>query len=182
MQLKSVFLPISVPEKRLLTLVLSCIVLFLLPQPVLGQAPTFGTMVIDQNTTLTANHHGDIIIDTERNIILDCDGHRVIGPGVPVDLGDIMLDIGIHLNDTTRVTVLNCFVRGFDTGFRLVKVVGTCLLGNTANRNGRNGFALVVSDDNQLNDNTARGNDRNGFLLLLSEDNELGATSLTVMV
>ena len=98
----------------------------------------------------------------------------LIGPGVPVDLGGgTMLDIGIHLIDTTRVTVLNCFVRGFDTGFRLVEGGRNVLLGNTARNNSRNGFALVVSDDNQLNDNTARGNDRNGFLLLSSEDNEL---------
>ena len=171
MQLKSVFLPHSVPEKRLLTLVLSCIVLFLLPHPVLGQTTTFGTMVITADTTLTANHTGNIIIDTERRIILDCDGHRVIGPGVPVAVSDtLMLDIGIHLIDTTRVTVLNCFVRGFDTGFRLVEGGRNVLLGNTARNNSRNGFALVVSDrnglnDNTLMDNTANRNHASGFAL-----------------
>lgn len=180
MQLKSVFLPISVPEKRLLTLVLSCIVLFLLPQPVWGQAPTFGTMMITENTTLTGDHHGNIIIDTAGRIILDCDGHSVIGPGVPFELnnGDFV-DIGIHLIDTTRVTVLNCFVRGFDTGFRLVEGGRDVLLGNTARNNSRNGFALVVSDRNGLNDNTARGNGRNGFTLIASRFNNLNDNTAT---
>ena len=60
MKPKPFFLRISLPETRLLPWVLSCIVLFLLPHPLVGE--TTGTMTIMEDTELVDNHVGNIII------------------------------------------------------------------------------------------------------------------------
>ena len=84
MQLKSVYLPNSLPEKRLLTWVLNIIVLFLLPHPVLGQT----TITVDTN--LSMDHMGNIIIGADY-ITLNCHGFSVIGPGTPINVGTDLL-------------------------------------------------------------------------------------------
>ena len=168
MQLKSVFLPHSVPEKRLLTLVLSCIVLFFLPHPVLGQ------ITITVNTTLTANNINGIVIGAD-NITLDCAGFMV-SSSVSGD------GVGIRLNTRTKVTVKNCHVHDFAIGFALNNSNKNKLRDNIATSNGDvncptalcgSGFVLFNSDKNKLLKNEANNNFRNGFIIVGSSKNTL---------
>ncbi len=113
MHRKSFFLSILVSEKRLLTLGVSCIVLFLLPHLLLGQTS------VTTDSTLTGDHVGNSSIDAN-DITLDCVGNSKIGPGTAIDVGGgIMRDIGIFLNGLTEVTIKNCHVHGFEVGVRL---------------------------------------------------------------
>jgi len=83
-------------RKSLLTVLLP--LLFLLPYPLLGST---GPMTIIDDTTLTENHDGNIIIGANR-LTLNCAGYMVSslvsGTG-----------IGIDLNNRTKVTIKNCF-------------------------------------------------------------------------
>ena len=184
MKLKSVFLPNSVPEIRLVTWVLSCIVLFLLPHPLLGQ--TTGPMTITEDTTLTENHEFGNIIIGKNHITLDCAGFSVMGPGTPVDVGPpsgppVLIDIGIMLTKRKDVTVENCHVHGFQTAFRLERSKRNQLRDNTATDNNRFGFLLIDSDKNELQRNTATDNGddsedsgkEDGFALFNSDENSL---------
>ena len=125
---------------------------FLLPQPLLGQ--TAGTLTIMQHTKLTENHEGNIIIGADR-VRLDCRGFTVSGTGS----GN-----GILLSDRTGVTVKNCIVTDFNTGFFLDTSSSNTLTGNIAKitRGGGSGFFLNQSDGNTLIRNTANDN-RFGF-------------------
>ncbi len=42
-----------------------------------------GTLVITSDTTLTEDHHGNIVIEAD-NVTLDCAGHTVQAPDMPV--------------------------------------------------------------------------------------------------
>ena len=167
MNRKSFVLSILVSEKRLLTWVVSCIVLFLLPHLLLGQTS------VTTDSTLTGDHVGNISIDAS-DITLDCAGNSVIGPGTAIDIGaGMMRDIGIYLNGVTEVTIKNCHVQGFEVGIRLFQSQDNKLKKNRVFDNSRSGFALVDSNDNELKKNTARHNDGNGFVLVGSDKNEL---------
>ena len=73
MKRESFFLPIFVPETRLLTWVLSYIVLFLLPHPLLGSD---GLLIVMEDMALDEDHEGNLIIAAD-DITLDCNNHTV---------------------------------------------------------------------------------------------------------
>ncbi len=139
----------------------SFLLLFLLPQPILGQ--TVGTLFITEDTTLTENHEGNIIVDAD-DVTLDCHLFSVSGTGS----GN-----GIELRGRSGVKVRRCNVQGFDFGFLLVDSNRNKLEENTAVDNGRNGFRLVRSVENTLKVNTANGNAQSGFFILRSDNNTL---------
>jgi len=150
MKRKSCFLSILAPEKRLLTWVLSLIVLFLLPYPILGQ--TVGTLTIMENTRLREDHEGKVIIGAD-DVTLDCRGFTVSGTGFS----------GILLSGRTGITVKNCIVTGFFVGFLLEPASSNILTRNTANGN-RDGFGIFGnSDGNHFIRNTANDSNRDGF-------------------
>ncbi len=146
-------------RQSLLTVLLP--LLFLLPQPILGQ--TVGTLFITEDTTLTENHEGNIIVDAN-DVTLDCHLFSVSGTGS----GN-----GIELTGRSGVRVRRCNVQGFDFGFLLVDSNRNKLEENTAVDNGRNGFRLVRSVENMLEKNTANGNAQSGFFILRSDNNTL---------
>src|SRR6476619_2328660 len=69
-------------------------------------AASTGTLVVTSNTTLTEDHHGNILIEGD-NITLDCAGHTVFGPGITGFFGGIVVAGG------SGVTVRGCTVTGF---------------------------------------------------------------------
>jgi len=135
--------------------------LFLMPSPILGQ--TTGPMTIIEDTTLTLNHEGNIIIGAD-DITLDCNNRTVSslvsGTGV-----------GIELSNRTKVTVKNCHVQYFDTGFRLFESDRNRFHYNTAEGNADTGFGVVSnSNKNKFEENTAIDNGGNGFSVSLNSN------------
>ena len=110
-------------------------------------------MTIIDDTTLTENHEGNIIIGAD-DITLDCDGRMVLGSG---------LGFGIDLNDRTGVTVKNCHVEGFGAGFGIQgSASNNTLRNNMAKDNGlialRGGSGFQVSgSNNTFEENSAHG-------------------------
>ncbi len=129
----------------------------LVPTPVAG---TTGTLTITADTTLTEDHNGNIVIAVP-NITLDCAGYNVTGSGS----GD-----GILLRGRFGVTVKNCEVTNFQTGFDLYLSSGNELTNNTASDNGL-GFSLVSSSRNTFTKNTVIGNA--GFSVQVSSNDNI---------
>ncbi len=184
MQRKPISLSISVPKRRLLTWLVS--VLFFLPQPLLAR--TMGDLEIVEDTTLTENHQGNIIILANR-ITLDCNGHTVSGRRrgrgrPPID------PVGILLTNRKNVTIKNCHVRGFNIGIGLNGSKNNELMGNTATRASctpevelcGNGFVLFESGKNKLTENTANDNGFSGFLVIDSKNNRSRIAGLTITI
>ena len=69
---------------------------------------TSGTLRITEDTTLGADHFGQIVIAAD-DVTLSCAGHAVRGPGSGPPYHGIVLD------GTTGVTVRNCRVERFET-------------------------------------------------------------------
>ncbi len=113
---------------------------------------TYGTMLITADTTLTEVHVGHIVVAAD-NVSLNCNGHFVVGDGH----GD-----GILLQNRTGVDIENCFVTGFEFGFRLDESPSNTLTRNTALVNGR-GFFITRSPGSELVGNTASSNSGSGF-------------------
>ena len=123
----------------------------LLPLPV--SAAHGPTVTITTDTILTADLTGHIVIATD-NITLDCDGHKVTGSGSGT---------GIFLDQTTGVTVKNCFVDGFSFGVELRGASDNHLFGLTASDNVSAGIFLqnigpLSSSDNIIEKNSTVGN------------------------
>jgi len=122
--------------------------LLLLSYPILGQ--TSGTLIVVEDTILTEDHLGDIIIDTD-GVTLDCDGHIVEGPSAGPD------NFGISIKGS-EVMVKNCHATNFLLGFVIHESKENILRGNTATNNTLWGFAVQRSHDNVIVNNTADGN------------------------
>lgn len=156
----------------------------LMPLPVWGL--TTGTLNITDDTTLTEDHIGNIIIGAD-GITLDCASHTVTGSGS---------GIGIDLIGRTGWTVKNCivsnFYQGFDlsgssdgalenntaidnaqSGFRLYRTSGNMLIENTAMNSGAWAFYIESSTGTILLRNTASNNTIYGYYLLRSDGNTL---------
>ena len=141
---------------------------------------TNGTLNIMNNTTLTEDHSGNIVIGAS-NVTLDCNGHSITGQAS---------GIGISLTNRTDVTVKNCHVTNFligfvvfasndntltdnlaegnETGIALNQADGNTLVGNVASHNTGDGINLFDSSENNvLEGNTANSNTTNGFSLNL---------------
>jgi parallel beta-helix repeat protein len=120
-----------------------------------AQPAAAADLTITSDTTLTADHQGSIVIGAD-GITLDCAGHSVVGPG----------SAGVDMENVTGVTVKNCNVSGFHTGFFLFSAPGNRLEDNAASNNEREGYTLASSpgnDHNTLIGNTAAGNGAWGF-------------------
>ena len=89
------------------------------------------------------------IIDGE-NIILNCNGHRIRGSGS---------GIGITLNGTSGVRVVNCNITNFAVGIALLSSNNNLVLDNSISGNSFSGIILEYSSDgNLLQGNTVEGN------------------------
>ena len=116
----------------------------------------FPTLRITENTTLTEDHHGMVVIDAD-GVTLDGNGHTITGPGVWMwSSTQRMWDFstGITLSERTGVTVKNCHVTNFAEGFMLHCCKGNTLMNNMVYNNLYWGFLLTASYDNTLLDNT----------------------------
>jgi parallel beta-helix repeat protein len=87
----------------------------------LPAAASSGTLISTADTTLTADHVGNIVIGAD-NVTLNCAGHSVIGPGS---------GFGIFAT-SSGVTVTNCVVRGFELGIFLVGSSNSSVTNDTA--------------------------------------------------
>jgi len=102
--------------------------------------------------TLTESHTmsydllcgGDGLIIGASDIVLDCGGHKIIGPGG---------HNGIHLEGWVGVTIKNCIIKGFENGIYLRWSDGNTLSNNTASTNSQSGIAIYESGDNIIRDN-----------------------------
>ena len=139
--------------------VLMVLLLLLLPWPILGQS--MGTLMITEDTTLTENHQGNIMVGAN-GVTLDCDGFTVSGTGS----GN-----GIELTSRSGVTVKNCNVEGFRRGFRISDSSNNTFTENVSGNNGRHGFRMANSSNNTFTENISENNDAMGFLLFDNSDN-----------
>jgi parallel beta-helix repeat protein len=140
--------------------------LLILSYPILGQ--TSGTLTVVEDSILTEDHLGDIIIETD-GVILDCNGHTVMGPSPGPD------NFGISIK-SSEVTVKNCHATNFSVGVFVYESNNNLLQGNTANHNTGAGFIVRVSHDNVIVNNTADGNG-GGFFLSGSAHTVTGNTA-----
>ena len=141
-----------------------------------GQVPavaTVGTMTILVDTVLAADHDGDIVIGAD-NVILDCAGHTITGPGQPQALH------GINVFQRSGVTVKNCFIMEFNAGFLINQSDGNTFTNNTVSHV-RTGFTLFGSDNNTISRNiVSDATDWFGYGLLDgSDENVLSENTAT---
>jgi parallel beta-helix repeat protein len=114
--------------------------------------------VITKNTTLSANIGpclGDGLVIGANHITLNCNRHEISGP--PGGESN-----GIDLNATRGVTVKNCDVIGFYTGYNLNGSSGDRLIGNIANGPLNTGFYAAKSTADVLTKNLAVSSDAAG--------------------
>jgi len=126
----------------------------------LPAAATSGPMTITTDTTLTEDQVGPITVGAD-GITLDCAGHRVTGPGFA----------GIFLPGRTGVTVENCYVTGFQLGFRLSSGSANTLTDNVAEADFE-GIRLEESFGNVLQGNRVAGNGELGIQVVDSFGNK----------
>ncbi|MGH9893443.1 MAG: right-handed parallel beta-helix repeat-containing protein, partial [bacterium] len=113
-------------------------------------SPLMAQTVIRTNTTLTADHVGEIVIGTH-GVILDCSGRRISGGTA-----------GITLNGKTGVTVKNCVVSNTVNGIVLSSSSGNTFEANTVEGNA-GGFHLTASGGNTFKGNIASRHSQFGF-------------------
>jgi parallel beta-helix repeat protein len=129
--------------------------------PAPGPLPP-GPLMITENTKLTADLFGSIVIDAD-GVSLNCDGHSITG---------VQDGAGILLDGRTGVKIKNCVVSGFFYGFRLRNSDWNRLMENTADNNVFGGFVVDNSNGNSLVANAATSNAQ-AFLLQNSSSNEV---------
>jgi parallel beta-helix repeat protein len=140
----------------------------------------YPTLRITEDTTLNEDYSGHIIIEAD-GITLDGNGHTITGAGWwrwssfqrCWDYSD-----GIILNGRSGVTVKNCRITNFATGFAVFESDGNTFLNNTFYENVDCGFILTFSSKNTILYNTAYGNrdivnnyDGGGFIVEMSFGN-----------
>ncbi len=119
----------------------------------------FPTLTITEDTTLTQDHSGHIIVAAD-DITLDGSGHTITGPGIWMwNYTQRMWDIatGIRVEGRTGVTVKNCRVTNFAVGLTLWMSDGCTLLNNTVYENIWGGISVQFSLNNTILDNTVYG-------------------------
>ena len=114
-----------------------------------------GTLVITANMTLTEDHAGSIVV-ARNGVTLDCAGHTLTG----ADLGS---GAGVEVISHRNVTVKNCRVTNFDSGYLVVDTSASAFINNVADGNHLSGFDLYESSGNSLAGNRADGNLVHGF-------------------
>lgn len=131
---------------------------FLMATPV---SASDGTIVINEPTTLTEGHSGNIVIGAD-GVTLDCDGQVVKGPG---------FGVGIQIARRTGVTVVGCTVVGFDVGINVSESSNVNLANNTVRDSAINGVSLDASHHNHLSDNQVYDSGNVGYQIGRSPDN-----------
>jgi parallel beta-helix repeat protein len=153
-----------------------------------------GTLVLTNSTTLTEDHHGNILINGS-NVVLDCGGHTVFGPGESGFSGGIEV-----AGNLSGVTVKRCSVTGFavngifggggasdgryeannlyangNHGMQLDVGSGYVVLGNKSRSNGGIGIVLTGASRSWIVHNTGEENRNWAGIALLdgSHDNVL---------
>ena len=123
---------------------------------------------ITESKTLTEDlncPYGNGIIISANNIVLDCNGHSIIGPGSSY--------YGIYNYGYDNVTIKNCNITGFNYGVYFYDHVyyGT-ITNNTVNSNSLYGIFLdSYSQYNTITDNTANNNHHGIHLYTYSSNN-----------
>jgi parallel beta-helix repeat protein len=121
-----------------------------------GYETHFPTLIITEDTILTEDHSGEIIIEAD-NVTLDGNGHTITGPGawgwnstmrmwVPVT--------GISINWRAGVIVKNCRVTNFAYGLTLDMSDYCTLMNNTVYGNVWSGISVTFSLNNNILANT----------------------------
>jgi parallel beta-helix repeat protein len=108
-----------------------------------------GRMDVNVDTTLDEDHYGQIFILSD-DVTLDCAGHTVSGGSLDPTWS------GIHLRQRSGVTIRNCVVDDFNTGFEINSSSQNTFEDNTIS-NARQGFTLQGSDNNRLLGNSVVG-------------------------
>jgi parallel beta-helix repeat protein len=116
----------------------------------------FPTLTITEDTVLSEDHCGDIIIDAD-GVTLDGNGYTITGPGrskynTTKRCWDI--SIGISVKGRTGVTVKNCRITNFAFGLILDRSDGCTLLNNTVDHNLWGGIDVRFSFNNTIQENT----------------------------
>jgi parallel beta-helix repeat protein len=129
---------------------------------------TSGTMTVTQNTRLTEDHNGYIVIAAD-NLTLDCANHLITGTGG----GNV-----IQIDGRSRVTVKNCKITGGDIGLSVTNSTGpNTLLNNVSFSNASHGIVLGVAGRTSLIANQVTDNGGDGVSLLGSSQNTLRGNS-----
>jgi len=136
--------------------------------PVADAAPgiSSGTIDVSVDTTLTTDHDGGIVIGSN-NVILDCAGHAIVGPG----------RVGVGLFERSGVTLTNCIIEGFDIAIAVINSTGNILTGNDLRENPEAGITLVASSRNQVVGNQIAGS-QVGINLSESSDNQIESNTV----
>jgi parallel beta-helix repeat protein len=129
------------------------------------------TLKVTTNTVLGADFTGNVVIATD-DVTLDCNGHQIIGSG---------RGRGITVEKRSRVTVRNCDVSNFATGFWIASTSASRFEGNSSHHNvapgGSGGLSLGAgfwmqsSSGNVLVGNNAHHNSVDGIDVFNSADN-----------
>jgi parallel beta-helix repeat protein len=102
--------------------------------------------VITENTKLTEDHSGGIVIGAN-GITLNCDGHRIVGVSIEGSMG-------VSLHERTGATVKNCVIEGFHIGVSVVNAHGNTIKGNDLVDN-----YIAISATGSSHSNVIKGND-----------------------
>ncbi len=136
-------------------------------------ANTSGVMTVTADTTLTEDHDGRLVIGAD-NVTLDCAGYTITGPGRTAGFS------GVDVFQRTGVTVKNCVLQDFNSGFQVKESDGNIFINNSIVRV-RQGFTLEISDSNTLIGNSVTDADNwFGYGILDGSDaNELRENTAT---
>jgi parallel beta-helix repeat protein len=136
-----------------------------------GRADGTATLKVTKNTTLTADFSGNVVIAKD-GVTLDCAGHRIIGNGT---------GRGVTVDTESGVTVKNCDVSNFATGFWVASTSASTfeddvshdnkLAGQSAGLTVGAGFWLQSSSGNTLLSNSGHDNPSDGFDAVNSSNN-----------
>jgi parallel beta-helix repeat protein len=149
---------------------------FLLQQPIAAWGLIIGT---NETRILTQNLAESVVI-VGNGATLDCNFFSIVGPGMRPDPPPDNLRIGILVEGRSQVNVRNCFVTGFDKGFRIVGSSNCNFTNNQVFNNSEEGFDVVGSGPaNFFVFNTVFNNTRDGFDLDNSHGNTLTGNVVT---
>jgi parallel beta-helix repeat protein len=140
----------------------------------------FPTLIVTEDTVLTEDYSGHIVIE-EDGVTLDGNGYTITGAGWWRWSSIQRMwnpSVGVYMEGRTGVTVKNCRVTNFATGFSVHNSDGNIFLNNSFCENVDFGFIMTFSYNNTLLNNTAYSNrdtdnnyDGGGFLVEMSFGN-----------
>lgn len=99
------------------------------------------------------------------DVVLDCDGYSIIGPG-DLDWDDQIH--GVYAEEISGIIIRNCEISDFSSGIKFYHVEESEIINNNLNENSDDGIYLEYSDSNTLTGNTANENGWYGIDLQIS--------------